>query len=104
MKTNAVFILFVLVLIGTSTEAMADTLPVKPKTPELAKPKLQKIYGCPTGWHISEGSFKPDQFTICLPNTPNMHCPPAPNKIHCPPGTYSFVEPCRMVGCAPFPE
>ncbi len=64
--------------------------------PGIEKPKVftpyKPIYLCPNGWHLTEGSFKPDKNTTCVPNKPK--------SINCPSGTEPFIGDCE-VGCMP---
>lgn len=71
------------------TEKIVPTLGTEKDT--TAKP----IYRCPNGWHLTEGSFKPDNDTTCVPNMPK--------SINCPKGTKPLFGDCE-VGCIALPK
>lgn len=58
-------------------------------------PVLKVVYKCPTGWHLTEGSFMTTDDTRCVPNKPS--------SINCPSGTTPFISDCE-VGCLSVPK
>ena len=63
--------------------------------PGINKGMVPKVYGCPTGWHLKNGSFIANSTTVCVPNKPA--------SINCPPGTNPFIGDCE-VGCMQIPK
>lgn len=87
----------VLLLIGASTNVLADTPQLTPQLKQkvkIKKPHLQPRYSCPPGWHLSHGKFLADSTTICVPTS---------KKIICPPGTNAYAAPCEL-GCMQIPK